>query len=53
MFFKTKQGLRAMTEQTIPGLMNAIGTVLRNLTTKISAAGSEVADTATSKSEPL
>ena len=34
MFSKAKEGLRAMSELTIPGLMNAIGTVLRTVTSK-------------------
>jgi hypothetical protein len=34
MFSKAKEGLRAMSERTIPGLMNAIGTVLRTVTAK-------------------
>ena len=34
MFSKAKEGLRAMSERTIPGLMNAIGSVLRTVTAK-------------------
>jgi transposase len=34
MFSKAKEGLRALSERTIPGLMNAIGTVLRTVTAK-------------------
>lgn len=34
MFSKVKEGLRAMSERTVLGLMNAIGTVLRTVTAK-------------------
>jgi hypothetical protein len=34
MFSKTKEGLRAMSERTIPGLMNALGIALRTVTAK-------------------
>lgn len=34
MFSKPEEGLRAMSERTIPGLMNAIGIVLRTVTAK-------------------
>lgn len=34
MFSKAKEGLRAMSERTIPGLMSAIGTVLRTVSAK-------------------
>lgn len=34
MFSKIKEGLRAIFERTIPGLMNTIGTVLRTFTPK-------------------
>ena len=53
MFSKLKAFLRTAAARTVDALIDAMGDALRSVTPATSSAGSDIADTATSKSEPL